>query len=79
MTLASVIGAIALGVIATTLVALAGRSAGRRARGNLQLAAILLGLGEPADPPTKHLVAARGREDDGEARAAPGEPLRPRS
>ena len=57
------------------LAALAGKGAGKRMRGNLQLAAILLGFGEPLDPPSKHLAEAGDREDS--EIPAPGEPPTP--
>jgi hypothetical protein len=57
------------------LAALAGKGAGKRVRGNLQLAAILLGFGEPLDPPSKHLAEA-GDRDESES-PAPGEPPTP--
>jgi hypothetical protein len=62
-------------VAAIPLAALAGKSAGKRVRGNLQLAAILLGFGEPLDPPSKHLAEA-GERDESET-PAPGEPPTP--
>jgi hypothetical protein len=55
--------------------ALAGKGVGTKVRGNLQLAAILLGFGEPLDPPSKHLVEA-GERDENEA-PSPGEPPAP--
>jgi hypothetical protein len=39
-------------VIGLPFAALAGKGAGRRLRGTLQLAAIFLGLGEVLDPPS---------------------------
>jgi hypothetical protein len=72
-----IVAAVAALAIGAPLVALAGRGVGRRTRGNLQLAAILLGLGEPVDPPAKHLAAAGDREEEGGA--PPSEPLRPGS
>jgi hypothetical protein len=54
------------------VLALAGRKAGRSMRGNLALAAILLGLGEPLDPPSKHLAEA-SHKDEEESQAA-GDP-----
>ncbi|HEX3916244.1 MAG TPA: hypothetical protein VHW60_02820 [Caulobacteraceae bacterium] len=57
------------------IVALAGRGAGKRMRGNLALAAMLLGLGEPFDPPSKHLVEASHKdEEESEAAGAPPRP-----
>jgi len=63
---------VALGI---PLAALAGKGAGRRLRGNLQLAAIFLGLGEVLDPPSKHRIEA-GERDEKES-PAPGEPMKP--
>jgi hypothetical protein len=57
------------------LAALAGKGVGKKVRGNLQLAAILLGLGEPLDPPSKHLAEA-GERDETQA-PSPGEPRKP--
>ena len=61
---------LALVAIAPLLAWLARRHA-RGAKGNLALAAILLGIGEPIDPPSKHKVesAEPGKDD-----RAPGEP-----
>jgi len=57
------------------LAALAGRGAGKRMRGNLQLAAILLGFGEPLDPPLKHLVEADNpKEEQSDAAGDPPAP-----
>ena len=58
------------------LAALAGQGVGAKVRGNLQLAAIMLGFGEPLDPPSKHLTEA-GELDENEA-PSPGEPPAPR-
>ena len=60
------------GLALIPLFALAGRKAGRSVRGNLALAAMLLGLGEPLDPPSKHLAEA-GHNDEAENEAA-GDP-----
>ena len=57
------------------LVALAGRKTGRSLRGNLALASILLGFGEPFDPPQKHLAEASHKEEE-ESEAA-GDPPAP--
>jgi hypothetical protein len=57
------------------LAALVGKGAGKRMRGNLQLAAILLGFGEPLDPPSKHLAEAGDREES--ESPTPGEPPTP--
>ena len=66
---------IAAGVLLLPLAALAGRGGGKRLRGNLALAAVLLGLGEPVDPPQKHLAEAS--HEDAESDAAAGDPPRP--
>jgi hypothetical protein len=68
-----ILGLVALGLI--PLVALAGRGVGKRARGNLALAAMLLGLGEPVDPPLKHLMEASHK--DAESDEAAGDPPQP--
>ena len=61
--------------IGIPLAALAGKGAGKRMRGNLQLAAIFLGLGEVLDPPSKHRVEAAERDEkDG---PTSGEPVKP--
>jgi hypothetical protein len=62
-------------VAAIPLAALAGKGAGTRMRGNLQLAAILLGFGEPLDPPSKHLAEAGDREES--ETPAPADPPAP--
>jgi hypothetical protein len=67
--LALLIGA---GVLLIPIFALGGRRLGRSVRGNLALASILLGFGEPFDPPQKHLAAA-SHKDEEESQAA-GEP-----
>jgi hypothetical protein len=65
----------AVAVIGVPLAAMTGKDAGRRLRGNLQLAAIFLGLGEVLDPPSKHRIEAAERDEkDSEA---PGEPVKP--
>lgn len=61
---------LALVVIAPLIAWLARRYA-RGARGNLALAAILLGMGEPIDPPSKHKVESA---EPGKDNPAPGEP-----
>ena len=67
----------ALLIAGIPLVALAGKGVGTKVRGNLQLAAILLGFGEPLDPPSKRLTEA-GEHDENEA-PSPGEPPAPRT
>lgn len=57
------------------LVALNAKRLGRGARGGVALAGLLLGLGQVADPPSKHLIEAC----DPEAKEAPtpGDPPDP--
>jgi hypothetical protein len=64
-------------IVGIPLAAMAGKGFGGKMRGNLQLAAILLGFGEPLDPPSKHRVEA-GERDENEA-PSPSEPPTPRS
>ncbi len=59
-------------LVVAPLVALFARRAGRRVKGGLILAGILLGVGEVVDPPSKHLIEATGDEE--RASPAPGEP-----
>ena len=47
------------------LAAWLGRRHGRAVKGNLALASILLGFGQPLDPPTRHLVEAKEGETKG--------------
>jgi hypothetical protein len=65
-----VIAGLALLVLAP-LVAWLGRRHAKGARGNLALAAILLGIGEPLDPPSKHKVESA---EPGKGQRGPGEP-----
>jgi hypothetical protein len=65
-----VIAGVALVVIAPLIAGLGKRYA-KGARGNLALAAILLGIGEPVDPPSKHKVESA---EPGKDIRAPGEP-----
>lgn len=53
------------------LIAWAGKHYAKGARGNLALAAILLGIGEPIDPPSRHKVESA---EPGKDSRAPGEP-----
>ncbi len=69
--LAWVAAVVALLVVAP-LLALLARRAGRRVKGGLILAGILLGVGEVVDPPSKHMIEAAGDEE--RASPAPGEP-----
>jgi hypothetical protein len=65
-----------LGVAVLVLVpvaALAGRGVGKRMRGNLAMAAMLLGLGEPLDPPSRRLAEA-SHKDEEESEAAGARP-----
>lgn len=67
------IAAAALAVV-VPLAALGGRRYGRRVRGGIALAGILLGLGEAVDPPSKHLIEAGGpKEKESPAPGDPGE------
>ena len=52
-------------VVIAPLIGWLGKRYARGARGNLALAAILLGIGEPVDPPSKHKVesAEPGKDD----------------
>lgn len=45
---------------------------GRKLKGGMALAAVLLGVGEPLDPPSKPMVEAK--EDSRKRRDAKGEP-----
>jgi hypothetical protein len=60
----------ALGVLAP-VVAWVAKRYGRRAKGGLMLAGILLGIGQPIDPPTRHLIEA---EPEDRESPAPGDP-----
>jgi hypothetical protein len=60
-----------LAIVAPAIAWIAKRH-GARARGGFGLAMILLGIGEAADPPSKHIIqASEGRE---KSSPAPGEP-----
>ena len=50
------------------LVARFAKGAGRRARGGLMMASVLLGFGEVLDPPSKHIIEA----NEAEEKAQPG-------
>jgi hypothetical protein len=63
---------IVAGLALIPVVALAGRGAGKKMRGNIALAGILLGLGEPVDPASKHLAEASHKDE--EAGEAAGDP-----
>jgi hypothetical protein len=67
--------AVGAAVLLVPLVALAGRGLGRKARGNLALAGILLGFGEPFDPPQRRLAEASHKDE--EAEEAAGDPTTP--
>jgi hypothetical protein len=48
---------------------------GRRLKGGLALASIMLGFGVPLDPPTKHLIEAKeGRVKGGDESGDPPDP-----
>jgi hypothetical protein len=64
------IAGVALLVIAPLVAWLARRYA-KGARGNLALAAILVGIGEPIDPPSSHKVESA---EPGQDQRGPGEP-----
>ncbi len=53
--------AIAFAILAVLapFVARFARGAGRRARGGLMMASVLLGFGEVLDPPSKHIIEAK--------------------
>ena len=57
------------------LIALMARRFGRRARGGLMMASILLGFGEVVDPPSKHVIEAQGAEEKSAENDEPVEPL----
>ena len=67
---------IAFGLLCAAAPLIAGfaRGAGRRARGGLMMASILLGFGEAIDPPSKHIIEAQGGE---EKPAENDEPVQP--
>jgi hypothetical protein len=63
--------ALAALLILAPLVAWLGRRHGRSIKGGIALASVMLGLGVPLDPPTKHLVEAsearvKGDDETGE-------------
>jgi len=62
---------IALVVLAPAVAWLAKRS-GRKARGGLMLACLMLGFGDAFDPPAKHMIEATDGEE--KEAPAPGEP-----
>ena len=66
------LAALAVVIVLAPLIAFAARRYGRRVRGGLMMAGILLGFGEVLDPPSKHVVEAQ----EGEENASPetGEP-----
>jgi hypothetical protein len=59
-------------VVLLPVVAWVGRRYGRRASAGFAIAGLLLGLGQVADPPSKHLIQA-GEPEEKEA-PTPGEP-----
>jgi hypothetical protein len=59
-------------IVLAPLVAVGARKLGGRAKGGLAMAALFLGLGEVADPPSKHLIEAKEGRKDGPP--APGDP-----
>lgn len=65
---------IALGafVVIAPLVAWLARRQARSVKGGLLLASVLLGFGEPLDPPSKHVIEASGdREKEGPSTGEP--------
>ena len=58
---------VAVIVVAAPFVAWGARRFGGRAKAGVALAGLLLGLGQVADPPSKHLIEAT----EGEEKAAP--------
>ena len=57
------LAALAVIVVLAPLIAISARRYGRRVRGGLLMAGILLGFGEVLDPPSKHVVEAQGGEE----------------
>lgn len=58
-------------LVLAPLVAWLGKRHGRSVRGSIALASLLLGLGQPIDPPPTHRVESAG---PGKDQAVPGEP-----
>jgi hypothetical protein len=50
-------------IILAPLIAIGARRYGKRVRGGMMMAGILLGFGEVVDPPSKHLVEASGDKE----------------
>jgi hypothetical protein len=67
--------ALAALVVIAPLIALLATRVGRRARGNMALAMILLGFGRLMDPPTRHLIEANANVKKGSPET--GEPPLP--
>ena len=57
------LAALAVVIVLAPLIAIGARRYGRRVRGGLLMAGILLGFGEVLDPPSKHIVEAQGGEE----------------
>jgi len=57
------LAAIAVIIVLAPLIAIGARRYGRRVRGGLLMAGILLGFGEVLDPPSKHVAEAQGGEE----------------
>lgn len=57
------LAALAVVIVLAPLIAIAARRYGRRVRGGILMAGILLGFGEVLDPPSKHIVEAQGGEE----------------
>jgi hypothetical protein len=58
--------ALAALIVLAPLMAWVGHKHGRRLKGGLALASIMLGFGVPLDPPTKHLIEAAEGEVKGD-------------
>lgn len=66
--------ALALGafIVIAPAIAWLARRQGRSVKGGLLLASVLLGFGEPLDPPSKHMIEASGGEErEGESTGEP--------
>jgi hypothetical protein len=59
------LAALAVIIVLAPVIAIGARRYGRRVRGGLLMAGILLGFGEVLDPPSKHIVEAQGGEEKG--------------
>jgi hypothetical protein len=50
-------------IILAPVIAIGARRYGKRVRGGMMMAGILLGFGEVIDPPSKHLIEASGDKE----------------